>query len=329
MGSYNGRSCVELVGSSPAIIGLQRVIRRFAAIDAPVLIVGESGSGKEMVANLLHQHSRRLGGPFVTVNCAALPDTLFQSEVFGYERGAVTGAEHRNVGRILAAEGGTLLIDEVGDLSLDNQTALLHFLEEGSFERLGSCQPIKADVRIVAATHADLESACRVGHFREDLFYRLGALRIQVPPLRKRGDDVLALARRFINQFARQYEVVVRDLDERAVRALLAHAWPGNVRELKNRVLQALAMSEGATISDQDLGLVVSEQTTGNGSQDLREVPSLRACRKRAEREAIMQALQAAGGNVQSAAAHLRVSRAQLYRLIKNHQLDHHLSAAG
>ncbi len=329
MGSHNGRSCTELVGSSLAITELQRVIRRFAAIDAPVLITGETGTGKEMIANLLHQHSRRSSGPFVAVNCAALPDSLFQSEVFGYEKGAFTGAERRNIGRIEAASSGTLLLDEIGDLPLDNQIALLRFLEEGSFERLGSCEPITADVRIIAATHTDLDSACRAGRFREDLYYRLGALRIHAPPLRERGDDVLALARCFIDRFARQYEVAVRELDERAVRALLEHQWPGNVRELRNRVLQALVMGDGSTISDRDLGLTLSAgAATSNGSAALREVASLRACRKHAEREAITQALKAAGGNVQTAAAHLKVSRAQLYRLIKNHHLDH-LSASG
>ncbi len=324
MGSHNGRACAELIGSSPAITELQRVIQRFAAVDAPVLITGETGTGKEMVANLLHQHSRRGVGPFVAVNCAALPDSLFQSEVFGYERGAFTGAERRNIGRIEAAAGGTLLLDEIGDLPLDNQIALLRFLEEGSFERLGSCEPIEVDVRIIAATHTDLESACRASRFREDLFYRLGALRIHAPPLRERGDDVLALARCFIDRFARQYEVAVRELDERAVEAMLEHHWPGNVRELKNRVLQALVMGDGSTISDHDLGLRLSSQATGNGASVPQEVTSLRACRKRAEREAITQALKAAGGNVQTAAAHLKVSRAQLYRLIKNHHLDDH-----
>jgi two-component system, NtrC family, response regulator HydG len=320
---HNGRSCTELVGSSPAIIQLQRVIRRFAAVDAPVLITGETGTGKELVANLLHQQSRRASGPFVAVNCAALPDSLFQSEVFGYERGAFTGAERRNIGRIEAAEGGTLLLDEIGDLPLDNQIALLRFLEEGSFERLGSCHTVRADVRIIAATHSDLETACRAGRFREDLFYRLGALRIHTPPLRERGDDVLSLARCFIDRFARQYEVEVRQLDERARRALLEHSWPGNVRELKNRVLQALVMGDGSTISDTDLGLTLGATPDESDFLHSREVPTLRSSRKHAEREAITRALQASGGNVQTAAAQLRVSRAQLYRLIKNHHLDH------
>lgn len=328
MTSHNGGSCTDLVGTSPAITALQRVIRRFAAVDAPVLITGETGTGKELVANLLHQLSRRSAGPFVAVNCAALPDALFQSEVFGYERGAFTGAERRNIGRIEAAESGTLLLDEIGDLPLDNQIALLRFLEEGSFERLGSCQPVRADVRIVAATHSDLEAACRAGHFREDLYYRLGALRIHTPPLRERGADVLVLARCFIARFAQQYEVAGRGFDEGAVQAMLEHGWPGNVRELKNRVLQALVMGDGSAISHSDLGLSLAGKSSEAGSQQAGDIPSLRSCRKHAEREAITQALKAAGGNVQTAAAHLRVSRAQLYRLIKNHDLDH-LSATG
>jgi two-component system, NtrC family, response regulator HydG len=328
MGNDNGHSSAELVGSSQAIIELQRVIRRFSVIDAPVLITGETGTGKGMIASLLHQHSRRSGGPFVAVNCAALPDSLFQSEVFGYEKDAFIGAERRNIGRIEAAEGGSLLLDEINDLPLDNQIALLRFLEEGSFERLGSYQPIEADVRLIAATHTDLGSACRAGHFREDLFYRLGALRIHAPPLRERSDDVLSLARCFIDRFASQYEVTVRELDDDAERALLEYHWPGNIRELKNRVLQALVMGDGPTISNQDLGLTLSARTTGNGSSEPRELTSLRACRKHAEREAIRQALKAAGGSVQTAAAHLRVSRAQLYRLIKNHHLNH-LSSSG
>ncbi len=328
MGNHNGRSCTELVGSSAAVAELQRVIRRFAVIDAPVLITGETGTGKELVANLLHKHSRRSAGPFVAVNCAALPDSLFQSEVFGYERGAFTGAERRNIGRIESAAGGTLLLDEIGDLPLENQIALLRFLEEGSFERLGSCEPIDVDVRIIAATHTDLDAACRAGRFREDLFYRLGALRVHAPPLRERGDDVIALARCFIERFACQYQVAERELDEHAVRALLEHHWPGNVRELKNRVLQALVMGDGATISDTDLGLALAGNPMSNDMEDLSEISSLRACRRHAERKAITKALKVAGGNVQTAAAHLRVSRAQLYRLIKNHDLDH-LSASG
>lgn len=322
-GIDNGRICTELVGASPAIEELKRVIGRFAAVDAPVLITGETGTGKELVANLLHQHSRRSGGPFVAVNCAALPDSLFQSELFGYEKGAFTGAERRNIGRIEAAEGGTLLLDEIGDLPLDNQVALLRFLEEGSFERLGSCQSIRSNVRIVAATHSDLQSACRSGRFREDLYYRLSALRIHTPALREREQDVLALAHCFIGKFARKYDVAARDLGERATQALLEHGWPGNVRELKNRVLQALVMGNETAISDSDLGLSIDGKPASRAECAAGQLQSLRSCRKHAEREAITQALKASGGNVQAAASRLSVSRAQLYRLIKDHHLDH------
>ncbi len=317
-----GRTCPELIGTSPAIVKLRKVIERVASIDAPVLITGETGTGKELVANLLHHYSRRSAGPFIAVNCAALPDSLFQSEVFGYERGAFTGADRRNIGRIESAEGGTLLLDEIGDLPLDNQVTLLRFLEEGSFERLGSCKPIRADVRIVAATHADLESACRFGLFRNDLYYRLSALRIHTPALRERGEDVVALARCFISRFAGQYEVDARSLDDSAVSALNQHAWPGNVRELKNRVLQALVMGNGRSISGSDLGFSMQGETCTSAPEP-GPVQSLRLCRKSAERKAIERALQAAGGNVNLAATQLEVSRAQLYRLIKDHHLDH------
>jgi DNA-binding NtrC family response regulator len=317
-----GRKCPELIGNSPVIVQLRKVIERVAAIDAPVLITGETGTGKELVANLLHHHSRRSDGPFIAVNCAALPDSLFQSEVFGYERGAFTGADRRNIGRIESAEGGTLLLDEIGDLPLENQVTLLRFLEEGSFERLGSCRPIRADVRIVAATHADLESACRTGQFRDDLYYRLSALRICTPALRERGNDVVTLARCFVTSFALQYEVEVRSFDDSAVSALTRHTWPGNVRELKNRILQALVMGNGRSISGADLGFFMQDETC-TPAPEPDSIQSLRLCRKSAEREAIERALHSVGGNINLAARQLEVSRAQLYRLIKNHHLDH------
>ncbi len=319
---FVGQGCPELIGTSPTIVQLRKVIERVASIDAPVLITGETGTGKELIANLLHHYSRRCSGPFVAVNCAALPDSLFQSEVFGYERGAFTGADRRNIGRIESAEGGTLLLDEIGDLPLENQVTLLRFLEEGSFERLGSCRPIRADVRIVAATHADLESACRGGRFRDDLYYRLSALRIYTPALRERGDDVIALARCFITRFARQYEVKARSLDDSAISALNQHTWPGNVRELKNRILQALVMGNGRSLSAADLGFL-SQSGVCVPTPEPDPVQSLRRCRKNAEREAIMRALKAVDGNVNLAARQLEVSRAQLYRLIKDHHLDH------
>lgn len=307
-----------LLGESAPVLELRKRIERVARVDAPVLITGETGTGKELVAQLLHRQSSRAEGPFVAVNCAALPEGLFQAELFGYEKGAFTGAWKRTAGRVESAQGGTLFLDEIGDLRLDNQVALLRFLQEGVFERLGSHESISADVRIMAATHEDLEKACREGRFRDDLYYRLNTLNVHTAPLRERGQDVIILAEHFMQELARRHGLNGHALSLDARIHLAAHSWPGNVRELRNRVLQALAMCENRLISAADLGLqhAVSSlclEATGG---------SLRESRRSAERAAIERALLESDGNVERAADRLDVSRAQLYRLIKLHHLE-------
>jgi DNA-binding NtrC family response regulator len=306
----------RLVGESMAMRALSKAIEKIAATSAPVLITGETGTGKELVARLLHARSGRAAGPFVAVNCAALPAGLFHAEVFGYEKGAFTGAYRRNPGRVEAAQGGTLFLDEIGDLALDMQVILLRFLQEGTFERLGSVETIHADARIVAATHADLERACRDGRFREDLYYRLNALHVHTPPLRDRDADIELLADYFVTELNNELGLRPHRFDADALAQLRAHSWPGNVRELRNRIRQALVMCESEVLTTHDLGLNAHPPAAPDAPRTLRE------CRLIAERNAIEQSLRACGGKIPSAAARLDISRAQLYRLMERHGLS-------
>lgn len=316
-----------LVGKSLPMLALRRSISKvvkvanLAATSAPILITGETGTGKELVAHLIHEKSSRAAGPFVAVNCAALPESLFHAEVFGYEKGAFTNANRDNAGRIEAAHGGTLFLDEIGDLSLDMQVVLLRFLEGGCFERLGSTQSIEADVCVIAATHTDLEAACRDGRFREDLYYRLNALQLRIPPLRDRGNDVIAIAEQFIAGRARQLHLREHSLSPDAMESLRCHGWPGNVRELRNRILQAQVMCENRELCPQDLGLRPPGQPARSGGAE--KPGSLHQCRWTAEHQAIEHALECCKGDVEAAAASLDISRAQLYRLINDHGLQH------
>lgn len=298
------------------------MIDRVARVDAPVLITGETGTGKELVAEMLHAASARADGPLIAINCGALPDGLFQAEVFGHEKGAFTGADSRRAGRIEAAEGGTLFLDEMGDLSPDHQAVLLRFLENGAYEHIGSDRSVHANVRIIAATHVDLELACRRETFREDLYYRLNAFHLRVPPLRERREDIITLALETMAEFSRLHGLPRLALSSDAIEALTTHAWPGNVRELRNRLLQGLVLSEEASLSAASLGFGERrDESVGNVAADTCE--TLRIMRREAERRAIEKALKIANGNVQAAASYLDVSRAQLYRLIKDLGLEH------
>ncbi|MEF7615633.1 sigma 54-interacting transcriptional regulator [Aquincola sp. MAHUQ-54] len=304
-----------LIGCSDARAQLLQQVRRIAKVDAPVLISGESGSGKELAARAIHEGSARAAGPLVTVNCGAIQPTLVQSELFGYVKGAFTGAVRDKRGFIEAANGGTIFLDEIGDLPLDMQINLLRFLQEGTVNRVGSTQPMPVDVRVIAATHINVEQAVAAGKFREDLFYRLNVLSLHVPPLRERRRDVAVLAQHFFEKFSTEKQASVKGFSQRAMRAMDAYAWPGNVRELINRVRRAMVMSDGRLITAADLGLPESE---------VRKPPErLDASRMRAEREAIQAALQQAGNNVSHAARELGVSRITLYRLMAKHGLAH------
>ncbi len=303
-----------LIGEGPAMGQLLRHIRKVARVDAPVLISGESGSGKDLAAQALHRYSNRAAQPFVPVNCGAIPASLIQSELFGYERGAFTGAAHSKQGMFESAAGGTLFLDEIADLSLELQTNLLRFLQEKTINRVGSTQSIAIDVRIIAATHVNLEEAVRNGKFREDLFYRLNVLNLTIPPLRERPEDVAGLAQYFFTKFAAEKNPRLTGFSRNALRAMEGHLWPGNVRELINRVRRAMVMAEGRLVTVGDLGL---EQRADTGLQE-----ALGDIRVTAERHAVVTGLHRAQRNVSQAARDLGVSRMTMYRLMAKHDIN-------
>jgi DNA-binding NtrC family response regulator len=302
-----------LTGSSPAVQGVLSSILKFAPVELPVLITGETGTGKELAAGALHQQSARRQRPFAAINCGALPPSLVQSELFGHERGAFTGANARHVGRFEVADGGTVFLDEVGDLPAEAQTSLLRLLQEGTLERVGSTEPIRIDVRVLAATHVDLEQAVAQGRFRQDLYYRLNVLRLRMPALREREDDMELLAQRFLSEFRARHRCQVRGFSRAAVQAMHAFSWPGNVRELLNRVQRAAVLAEGSLIQPDDLDLpsVASDAPAG-----------LDRARVDAERETVIASLRASRFNVSECARRLQVSRVTIYRLCKKHRLE-------
>ncbi|MBU6269753.1 MAG: sigma-54 dependent transcriptional regulator [Betaproteobacteria bacterium] len=307
-----------ICGSSPAMRAFTQRLRKVIDSDAPVLIGGQTGTGKELVAHAIHRHSRRAAGPISVVNCGAIPATLIQSELFGHEKSAFTGATQRKIGRIEAANGGVLFLDEIGDLPLDMQASLLRVLQERTISRVGSTQTLPVDFRVIAATHVDLAQAVRLGTFREDLFFRLNVLQLTVPALRDRGDDVLALADRFLRRaLAQNPGSRPRGFSARAIDALRAHDWPGNVRELINRVQGAVVMGENRLISPEDLGLAAVAPP--------RESLTLDDARASFERNLLASSLRANGNKVSQTARQLGVSRVTLYRLINklNIPLDH------
>jgi len=288
---------------------------KYAPVDLPVLITGETGSGKEVAARALHGLSARRERPFVAINCGALPANLVQSELFGHERGAFTGAVARRIGHFEAAAGGIVFLDEVGDLPPDAQTSLLRLLQEGTLVRVGSTQPIRLDVRVLAATHVDLEAAVAQGRFREDLYYRLNVLRLRMPALRERGGDVEWLAQHFLDAFCARHPCRAHAFGSDARRAMRAFTWPGNVRELLNRVQRAAVVAEGSLISAADLDLEVAPAALGtHGSLDLTRVS--------AEREAVLNCLRESGYNISECARRLDVSRVTVYRLCRKLGLE-------
>ena len=285
-----------------------RTIEKVATSNATVLLLGESGTGKEVLARGLHEASPRKSSRFVAINCAAIPDNLLESELFGYEKGAFTGAAKMTPGKIESANGGTLMLDEIGDLPMALQAKLLRFLQERVIERLGGRQEIPVDVRIVCATHQDLKLHIKEGSFREDLFYRLAEIVIDIPPLRKRDGDAALLAHAFVHRFANEHKRGTMTLTDDAVRAIEAHTWPGNVRELENAVKRAVIMADGQQITAEDIGL--QNLNTASEFIDLRQV------REDAERRAVALALARADGNMVRAAEILGISRPTLYDLM-------------
>src|SRR5580765_2470231 len=239
----------EIVGTSMPLKAVQSRIAKVAPTDSTVLITGETGTGKELIARAVHKRSRRSGSPFVSVNCAALALTLISSELFGHEKGAFTGAMQRHLGRFEMAEGGTIFLDEVGDLLPDTQVALLRVLQEREFERVGGRQPIRVNVRVVAATNRDLKAAVADGIFRQDLFYRLNVFPIEVPPLRERKDDLLMLVEYFVQRYAKRAGKKIRSIDKKALDLLQSYDWPGNIRELQNIIERSVILSSGGEFS--------------------------------------------------------------------------------
>jgi two-component system response regulator AtoC len=306
-----------LLGKSETMSSVRDRIRRAAGGNSTVLIRGETGTGKELVARAVHQSSPRRSASFVKLNCAAVPDSLLESELFGYEKGAFTGAASRKPGRVELAHGGTLFLDEIGDVPLPTQVKLLRILQEREIERLGGTQTLKVDVRFIAATHRDLEGMVRAGEFREDLFYRLNVVPIEVPPLRERQDDIADLAQHFARAAAEANGRPPVDLEPLAVELLAAQRWPGNVRQLENFLERLLVFSDGPRIRlsdvERELGREAARERPPISTRDAE--PKLG--RKDAEREAIREALQRAGNNRSLAARLLGVSRRTLYNKLQ------------
>ena len=302
-----------IIASGPEMLTVLRNIEKMAPTDVAVLLRGESGTGKELLARAVHKLSARAREPFVPINCAAIPETLLESELFGYEKGAFTGALKQTIGRIESADRGTLFLDEIGDVPLPMQVKLLRFLQDQVVERIGGRNPVQVDVRIVCATNQDLNLMMAEGRFREDLYYRLNEVTVQVPPLRERAADVVVLASFFLNRFATEYGRSARGFSATALAALRDHPWPGNVRELENRIKRAVVMTDGALLSAADLGLT----TPGEDTQSL----TIRDARARAEREVLQVALAQAGSNLSKAAKLLGISRPTLYDLMQQHRI--------
>jgi two-component system response regulator AtoC len=321
----------RLIGGSPALAELEQTLRRAAVGIATVLVRGESGSGKEVVARLVHELSPRAAGPFVKVHCGALPDNLLESELFGYEKGAFTGAAAKKPGRVELAEGGTLFLDEIGDITPATQVKLLRLLQDREYERLGGTETLKGDVRFVAATHQDLEAMVRAGTFREDLFYRLNVVTLWVPPLRARTEDIEALALHFCESVARANGRPSVSLDVGALELLKRQSWPGNVRQLHNFVERLVVLAAAPRISESDVtrelgrqsGAIGFAEASGLAPQISLEssVMDLALALRKAERRAIEKALKSASGNRNLAARLLGISRRSLYYKLGEHGL--------
>ncbi len=300
-----------VIAASEPMVKVCRLVQKLAPTQASVLLLGESGTGKERLARALHALSARAAQPMVALNCAAIPETLLESELFGYERGAFTGAVKQTLGKIETADGGTLFLDEIGDMPLTLQAKLLRFLQERVIERIGGREVIQVDVRIIAATHRDLKAAMEQKAFREDLYYRISEVAVQIPPLRERGSDAVLIANYLLQIACKRHGKPALKLGPDAIAAIEQYPWPGNVRELENKVNAAAIMTEGKLVTAEDLSLTAVVPGEEAGIVPLREV------RQRAETEAVQRALAVTGGNVSRAAELLGVTRPTLYDLIQ------------
>jgi two-component system NtrC family response regulator len=308
-----------MLGSSDKMQDVFRIIGKVANSTAPILILGESGTGKEMVANAIHRRGGSGKRPFVAINCNAIPENLIESELFGYEKGAFTGATAQKVGLIETASGGTLFLDEIGDLPAPVQVKLLRFLQEKRIQRVGGRKEIEVDARVLAATHVDLSNAIKENRFREDLYFRLAVVVCKLPPLRERGDDVILLARDFLRHFAAQDGKEDLKFAVESEKAIARHPWPGNVRELQNRVQRAVIMADSRSISSADLeiGAGSGEMPQVAGvSVDVSQAGGLKEARETLDRELVSQALDRNGSNISAAAKDLGVSRPTFYELM-------------
>ena len=304
----HGSALQGLITSSEPMLKICRTVEKVAPANATVLLLGESGTGKEVLARAVHELSPRAGKRFVAINCAAIPDTLLESELFGYEKGAFTGAAKQTIGKIEYANEGTLFLDEIGDLPMPLQAKLLRFLQERVIERLGGRGEIPVDVRVVCATHRDLAGMIREGSFREDLYYRLSEISVKIPPLRERPGDAVLLAQAFLERYARELGRNLRGFTADALAAIEAHAWPGNVREMENLIKRATIMADGSQITAADLGL-------DNGHVEQQPF-NLRQARENAERLAVSRALAHSDGSIAQAAELLGITRPTLYDLM-------------
>jgi two-component system NtrC family response regulator len=308
------REPLQMVGASEEMRRIFQLIRQVAASDVPVLITGESGTGKEITAQAIHERSLRADGPFITINCAAIPETLLESELFGHEKGAFTGAARARVGRVEAAEGGTLFLDEIGEMAPALQVKLLRFLENHVVERVGGRVPLQLDVRVIAATNRDLNEGMKTGEFREDLYYRLAVLPIHLPPLRERGEDLMLMAKFYLERYARQANKPLEGFTGEALEWLRHARLPGNARELINRVRRAVLVAEGPRVGIRDLGIEPDASRA--------PITTLREARHKSELDCLIAALDRTDGNRTEAAHLLGIGRSQLYELMRRHAID-------
>jgi two-component system NtrC family response regulator len=309
-----------MIGTCQAMFRVFHLIRKAAGTDVPILVTGASGTGKEMVAQALHQRSTRSQGPFVAVNCGAIPRELLESELFGHERGAFTGAHRTVVGKLEVANQGTLFLDEIGELPLDLQVKLLRFLQDYSFERVGGRQKIQADLRVVSATNRDLKELIAGNRFRDDLYYRLNGINIELPALKDRGEDVLIIANVFLRRYATKIGKPVSGLTKETKQTIQAYAWPGNIRELANLIRRAVVMADNPWITSENLGLdsEVIHKIPGNGNGN---GLGLKKAKAQLEAKMVTEALTNFQGNVQKAAKALQTSRSVVYHLINKYQI--------
>ena len=305
----------DILGTTPAMRQIFGLVVRVARTDATVLLQGESGTGKELLARAIHSNSPRKSRPFVAINCGAIPETLLESELFGHEKGAYTGAHIQRKGKFELADGGTLLLDEIAEMGVPLQAKLLRFLQERQIERIGGREAIQVDARVIAATNKDLKAELEAGRFREDLYYRLSVVNIHVPPLRDRGEDLVLLANTFLRRRAQENRRKLR-FSSGALEAMVRYRWPGNIRELENTVQRAVIMARDQLVEADDLGI---DMEAASPPEDR---PSLREARGRAERQAVVDALIKTRGNISQAAKHLGVSRPTFHALLDKFEVN-------